>query len=79
MMLKINKLKNGLKVITHSGIFGTICNLQFTSGKYEKLNPRKLPKNPSGFAKFNVVFKNGEGESQYCYDGRAKYISRINL
>lgn len=77
-MLNIKELKNGLEVITHSGIFGKIENLQFKVGKYEHLNPKKLPQNPSEFAKFDVVFKNGDGEGHYCYNGVAKYVSHAN-
>lgn len=77
-MLKINELKEGLEVITKSGVFGKIQNLEFKPGKYEELNPSKLPKKTEGFAKFDVVFENGEGEGQYCYDGNAEYVSHAN-
>ena len=77
-MLTIKELKDGLEVITHSGVFGKIENLQFKTGEYEELNPSKLPENPDEFAKFDVVFKNGDGEGHYCYDGVAKKVSHAN-
>lgn len=77
-MLKLNELKNGLKVVTKSGIFGVISDLSFKAGKYEELNPKKLPANPDAFAKFNVDFTDGSGEGQYCYDGVAKFVSHAN-